>query len=163
MSELIVIGYPDRATAEQAYDTVLRLRQDAMIDIDGLALAGVDAEGATHVRTQQCVVGASAASGAVWGLMVGLLFFVPFIGFALGGAAGALIAAAGQAGVDAVFRGRVHDLLTPGAAAVVLLASTRLEDPFAAALRPFGGQVVSATLSEQAEHQLEHELTTLAR
>ena len=53
MSELIVIGYDDQATATQAYNQVLALNKDFVVTLNGLALITVDAEGKSHVETRR--------------------------------------------------------------------------------------------------------------
>lgn len=158
MSELIVIGYDDHPTATQAYGKVLELQKDFVVDLQGLAIVNVDVEGKTHVETPQKIVGVSAASGALWGMLIGLLFFVPFFGAALGGAMGALMGKAGKSGVNDEFRRQVQGLLTPGKAAVVIMASKITEDRFATAMRPFGGELLKTSLSEEDEKELAHEL-----
>lgn len=42
----------------------------------------------------------SAASGALWSMLIGLLFFVPFFGLALGGLMGALFGKLGKSGIN---------------------------------------------------------------
>ncbi len=160
MSELIVIGYADQATATQAYNQVLGLQKDFVVDLTGLAVVNVDAEGKTHVETPQKLVGVSAAGGALWGMLIGLLFFVPFFGAAIGGAMGALMGKAGKSGINAQFRDQVHDLLKPGTAAVVIMANKITEDRFADAMKPFGGELLKTSLSEEDEKELAHELGT---
>ncbi len=157
MSELIVIGYDDTASARRAYDEVLRLQQDFVVDLRGLAIVNVDADGKTHVDTPQRIVGASAAAGALWGLLLGLLFFVPGMAI-LGGAIGALFGSLNKSGVNAQFRAQVHDLLSPGHSAVVIMASKITEDKFASAMQPFGGTILKTSLSDQDEKELAAEL-----
>ncbi|MGW0032951.1 DUF1269 domain-containing protein [Streptomyces sp. NPDC003314] len=53
----------------------------------------------------------------------------------------------------AVVRQKVSDLLAPGAAAVVIMASKITEDRFAAALEPFGGTVLNTSLPEESERE----------
>lgn len=158
MSELIVIGYDDPATATQAYNTVLDLQKDMIVQLQGLATVTVDAEGKSHVETPQKIVGVSAASGALWGMLIGLLFFVPFVGLALGGAMGALLGKMGKTGVNAEFQSQVQSMLTPGRAAVVVMASKITEDKFADAMRQYGGTLLKTSLSEADERELAHEL-----
>ncbi len=158
MSELIVIGYNDMATATQAYNEVIKLQKDFVVDLQGLAIASADAEGKTHVETPQKIVGASAASGALWGMLLGLLFFVPFLGLALGGAMGALMGKAGKSGINEQFRSQVQDLLKPGNAAVVIMASKITEDKFAEAMSQYGGELLKTSLSDEDEKELAHEL-----
>ena len=45
MSELIVIGFDNPVTARAAYDEVLALQSDFIVDLRGVAVVTVDAEG----------------------------------------------------------------------------------------------------------------------
>ena len=71
MSYLIVIGYENPQTAQQAYEQVQRLQQDFIVDLRGLAIVNVDADGKTHVDTPKRIIGNSAVSGALFGLLLG--------------------------------------------------------------------------------------------
>jgi uncharacterized membrane protein len=158
MSELIVIGYDSQASATEAYNKVLALSKDLIVSLSGLAIVHVDAEGKSHVETPQKIVGVSAASGALWGMLIGLLFFVPGVGLLLGGAMGALFGKLGKSGINDQFRSQVQDMLRPGSAAVVIMASKITEDKFADAMGPFGGKVLKTSLSEEDEKELAAEL-----
>ena len=157
MSDLIVIGYEDSRTARQAYEQVQRLQKDFVVDLRGLAIVDVDADGKTHVDTPKRIIGASAVSGALFGLLLGLLFFVPGM-VLLGGAVGALMGKFNQSGIDAQFRDRVAHLVEPGHSAVVIMAAKVTEDRFAAAMQPFGGTILKTSLSESDEKELAEEL-----
>jgi len=157
MSDLIVIGYEDSRTARQAYEQVQRLQKDFVVDLRGLAIVDVDADGKTHVDTPQRIIGVSAVSGALFGLLLGLLFFVPGM-VLLGGAVGALMGKFNQSGIDAQFRERVAHLVEPGHSAVVIMAAKVTEDKFAAAMQPFGGTILKTSLSESDEKELAEEL-----
>jgi uncharacterized membrane protein len=157
MSDLIVIGYDDPATARQAYDEVLNLQRDFVVQLRGLAIVEVDADGKTHVDTPQRIVGTSAAAGALWGLLFGVLFFVPGMAL-LGGALGAVIGKLNKSGVDDRFRAQVYDVLSPGHSAVVIMAGKITEDKFAAGMQPFGGKILKTSLSETDEKELAEEL-----
>jgi len=158
MSDLIVIGYENPQTARQAYDQVQRLQRDFIVDLRGLAIVDVDADGKTHVDTPRRIIGASAATGALFGLLLGVLFFVPGMAL-LGGAIGALMGTFNKSGIDAEFRNRVEHLVEPGHSAVVIMASKVTEDKFASAMRPFGGTILKTSLSDSDEKELAEELT----
>jgi uncharacterized membrane protein len=158
VSELIVIGYDNPATATSAYNQVITLNKDFVVTLTGLAIVTVDAEGKSHVETPQKIVGVSAASGALWGMLIGLLFFVPGVGLLLGGAMGALFGKLGKSGVNEQFRAQVQDMLKPGSAAVVVMASKITEDKFAEAMGGFGGTLLKTSLSEEDEKELASEL-----
>jgi uncharacterized membrane protein len=158
MSELIVIGYDDHDQATSAYNEVLALQGDFVVELQGLAIVSVDAEGKSHVETPQKIVGMSAASGALWGMLLGLLFFVPFFGLALGGLMGALFGKLGKSGINDEFRSQVNDMLSPGKSAVVIMASKITEDKFADRMKAYGGNLLKTSLSEEDEKELAHEL-----
>ena len=157
MSDLIVIGYDNPENARKAYEQVQRLQQDFVVDLRGLAIVDVDANGKTHVDTPQRIIGTSAAGGALFGLLLGLLFFVPGMAL-LGGAIGALMGKLNKSGINTEFRNRVEHLLEPGHSAVVLMASKITEDRFGNAMRPFNGVILKTSLSESDEKELAEEL-----
>ncbi|MEU7908496.1 DUF1269 domain-containing protein [Actinoplanes sp. NPDC049118] len=158
MSDLIIIGYGDHDTAKRAYAQVLQLQKDHIVELNGLAVVTVDSEGHSHVDTPGKFVSGGAAAGALWGAIFGILFLVPVAGALVGGAMGALFGKLGKSGINDSFRERVHSLLTPGKAAVVIMSRDRTEDKFTDALRPFGGEVLQTSLSHEQEKELAEEL-----
>jgi uncharacterized membrane protein len=136
---------------------VQQLQQDFVVQLRGLAIVDVDADGKTHVDTPSRIVGSSAATGAIFGLVIGLLFLVPGM-VLLGGAIGALMGTFNKSGIDAEFRNRVAHLIEPGHSAVVIMASKVTEDKFAAAMQPFGGTILKTSLSDRDEKELAEEL-----
>ncbi|MER8232649.1 DUF1269 domain-containing protein [Streptomyces sp. NPDC094049] len=159
MAELIVIGYDDHQVAEEALATVKDLERDHVVRLAGLAVVSRDAEGETHVDTSRRVVGATAATGALWGTVFGILFLLPGVGLLTGAALGGLVGRLAQSGVDDRFREQVDALLGPGTAAVVIMASKVTEDKFTAAMRPHGGTVLKTSLSDEDERDLAERLT----
>ena len=158
MSELIIIGYDDHAVAEAAQARVLQLQKDFVVDLSGIAVVRVDADGKKHIDTPGSIVGVSATSGALWGMIIGLLFLVPGVGLLVGGAWGAVAGLAGKAGVDRSLRARVDGLLGPGKSALVVMTRKLTEDKFAAGMAEFGGTVLQTSLSDEDEKALAEEL-----
>ena len=99
-------------------------------------------------------------TAAQLGYAAGLLFLVPGVGLLIGGAWGALSGAAAKAGINRDLRSRVDGLLSPGKAALVVMARKLTEDKFAAALAPYGGTVLKTSLSDENERLLAEELST---
>jgi uncharacterized membrane protein len=156
MADLIVLAFDSEADAEGAYNKVQELQNDLIVQLSGLALVKVDDDGKTHVDYPGPVgkFGAGIAGGALFGTLIGILFFVPIAGLIFGGLFGALFAGLDKTGLDAAFRDRVKATVTAGKSAVVLYAVKITEDKFAAALRPFNGTVVQTSLSEEVEREL---------
>ncbi|ARJ03878.1 membrane protein [Cnuibacter physcomitrellae] len=160
MADLIVIAFDSETDAEGAYNQVQQLQSDLIVELAGLALVKVDAEGKTKVEYPGTVgkIGVGAAGGALFGTLIGILFFVPFAGLVFGGLFGALFAGLDKTGLDAEFRDRVKSTVTAGKSAVVVYAVKLTEDKFAAALAPYNGTVVQTSLSQEDEQELIHDL-----
>lgn len=160
MADLIVIAFDSETQAEAAYNEIQNLESDLVVELAGLALVKVDGEGKTKVEYPGTVgkVGVGAAGGALFGGLIGILFFVPFAGLIFGGLFGALFAGLDKTGLDAEFRDRVKSTVSAGKSAVVLYANKVTEDKFAAALAPYQGTVVQTSLSVEDEKALIHDL-----
>ncbi|MEU2077655.1 DUF1269 domain-containing protein [Streptomyces sp. NPDC013489] len=160
MSELIVLGYDDRAVANRVFAEVQKLGDSDAVELTGLAVVSVDADGKTHVDTparRKGEAALSATAGALWGLVFGMIILTPGLGV-VGAAVGGLIGKLNQMGVDNTFRDKVQSLLTPGSSAVVVMASKVAEDKFGAAVEPFGGTVLKTSLPEESERELAEQL-----
>ncbi|MFB7611397.1 DUF1269 domain-containing protein [Streptomyces gardneri] len=158
MGELIVIGYDDTDVADRAFETVRELQRDYVVHLNGLAVVEVDEDGRTHVDSDSRVVGTSTTTGAVWGAIFGLLFLVPGVGLLTGAAIGGLVGRLSRFGIDDRFRQQVGNLLKPGSAAVVIMASQVTDDKFTAAMQQHGGTVLKTSLSDEDEKELAEQL-----
>ncbi|MFE7585775.1 DUF1269 domain-containing protein [Streptomyces gardneri] len=158
MGELIVIGYDDTDVADRAFETVRDLQRDYVVHLNGLAVVEVDEDGRTHVDSDSRVVSTSTTTGAVWGAIFGLLFLVPGVGLLTGAAIGGLVGRLSRFGIDDRFRQQVGDLLKPGSAAVVIMASKVTDDKFTAAMQQHGGTVLKTSLSDEDEKELAEQL-----
>lgn len=158
MSELIVITFQNEPDAEAAYQKVLNLQKDLVVELAGVALVKVDASGKKQVETPHSGdLGKDVGQGALFGVIIGLLFFIPFLGLALGGALGALFAHLDKSPVNAEFRERVQAAVTAGKSAVVVYASKIDESRFAEQMRSFGGETVRTSISEEEADRLAHD------
>ncbi len=153
MADLVVLGYPDTNTAKTVYGKVQELQKDFIIDGAAAVLTRAS-DGKVHVETPTGAVGAGAASGALWGGLIGLLFFVPIGGLILGGLMGAVMGKVADMGIDDEFRQKVQDVLQPGTSAVVLIFSKVTPDKALAALAPYGGEVLRTSLTKEAEDEI---------
>lgn len=162
VADLIVIAFDSETDAEAAYAQVQRLQDDLVVELSGLALVKVDAEGKTQVEYPGPAgkIGVGVAGGALFGTLIGILFFVPVVGLVFGGLFGALFAGIDKTGLDSEFRNRVKSVVSAGKSAVVIYANKITEDKFAAALAPYKGTVVQTSLSEDVERELIHDLGT---
>jgi uncharacterized membrane protein len=93
-----------------------------------------------------------------WGLLFGLLFFIPLFGVAVGAGIGALLAKIEESGVDKEFQRQVQGLVTPGTSALFLVVENVTPETAVDALSRYGGTVLKTSLSHDAAAALQAEL-----
>src|SRR5436190_2466302 len=159
MADLIAIGYPDETTAIDAQQEAERLAGDLVIQADAIAAIVRDKDGKYKVTTNHHPVAGGTAWGMWWGLLFGLLFFVPVFGMAIGAGFGALFGKLEATGIDKAFQEQVRAMLKPGTSALFLVVEKVTPDKALERLKPFGGTVLKTSLSEEAEAELQSELS----
>src|SRR5246127_520312 len=158
MSDLIAIGYPDEATADEAADEARRLAQDLIIQPDAIAVIVRDKEGKYHTHTSHHMVSGGAVWGMFWGMLFGLLFFVPVLGMGIGAGMGALMGKISKSGVDKAFQDQVRGMLQPGTSALFLMVEKVTPDKAIEAMSRYGGTVLKTSLSKEGEQELQDAL-----
>ena len=161
MSDLIAIGYPEEATAEEAADEARRMARDLIIEPDAIAVIVRDKEGKYHVHTSHHPVGAGTTWGMFWGLLFGLLFFIPVFGIAIGAGLGALMGKITKSGIDKSFQDQVRGMLQPGTSALFLMVEKVTPDRAVEGLSKYGGTVLKTSLSNEQEAKLKAALGKL--
>ncbi|GAA4861831.1 DUF1269 domain-containing protein [Kitasatospora terrestris] len=154
MSNLFAIAYPDLATAQQVRDELVGLQKQKLIELEDVVVVERRADGKVKLHQAVSTTGAGAASGALWGGVIGLLFFMPFLGAAVGGATGAAVGASTDVGVDDNFMRQVGEQLEPGGAAVFALVRKATADKVVPAVAAFGGRLIQTSLSHEEEEHL---------
>jgi uncharacterized membrane protein len=95
-----------------------------------------------------------AASGAIWGGLIGLIFLMPLFGMALGAAAGAAGGALSDAGVDDRFMKELGESLEPGGAALILHVRKVSADKVLPEIK-VPGKIIQTSLSDENEKNLQ--------
>lgn len=158
MAELIVIGYPDVATANQALETVGQLERDLIMQVQGAAVVEKTTDGKVNMVTKTGATSGGALFGGFWGLLFGLPFLILVGGLILGGLIGGIMGTMGGWGIKDEFRSRVQDVLKPGTAALVMYVVKATPDKALEALAPLGGEVLRTSLSAEAEKEINEAL-----
>lgn len=157
MSNLFVIGYPDVPAAAAARDKILSLQKEHLIELDDIVVVE-NKDGKIKLHQSANLAGLGAASGALWGGLIGLIFFMPLLGMAVGAAAGAAGGALTDVGVDDKMMKDLANTLSPGSAAVFALVRQSTQDKVIAELAPYGGKLLQSSLSAEAEEHLREAL-----
>jgi uncharacterized membrane protein len=120
MADLIAIGYPDETIATAAADEARRLARDLIIQPDAIAVIIRDKDGSYRVQTSHH--GRRRRDlGHVLGVPVGLLFFIPVLGLAIGAGMGALFGKLAKTSIDKQFQEQVRDMVKPGTSCLFLM------------------------------------------
>lgn len=156
MSEMIAIEYSDVATAKTARQKIMDLQRQRLISVRDAAVVEVNAGGKVKVHQAASATGAGAATGAMWGGLIGLLFFAPFLGMAIGAGTGALAGKSVDIGVDDTFMKDLAASIQPGSAVLFLLVDQITIDKVVAEMAPhqLGGRLLRSSLSHEAEQRL---------
>ncbi|NUR85220.1 MAG: DUF1269 domain-containing protein, partial [Nonomuraea sp.] len=154
MSQLIAIAYPDVATATMVRDRLFAMQKENLITLQDAAIAERKQDGKIKLHQVNSTVGVGAAGGALWGGLIGLLFFMPLLGMAMGAAAGAAGGALTDVGVDDDFMKQLGDKMEPGTAALFLLVVDSTPDKVIPDIAQYGGHIMKTSLSHDQEEQL---------
>ncbi len=154
MATLIAIAYPDADTAERVRDELDRARQEYMVELHDAVVVVHGPDGKIKLHQKYSTAGAGAAGGAVWGGIIGLLFLAPLLGMAFGAASGALVGGMSDVGINDGFMKELGNKLPAGSAALIALGRSDAPERVLERLRPFGGEVIQTSLSEDDEQRL---------
>jgi len=157
MSDLYAIGYADTQTAEQVLQQIGGLQAQNLIQLDDAVIVERHADGKVKLHTPGGSNSArGAAGGALWGGLIGLLFFAPLVGMAIGAGTGAVAGKATDTGVNDDFMRNLGSQLAPGAAALVLLVRSMTNDKVFEQLHgQYGGVLLQSSLSKEEEKVLQ--------
>ena len=154
MSDLIVLTFPNESGAYQMRDKLLQLQKQQLITLSDAAIVIRKADGKPKVKQLHSLVGAGALGGAFWGMLIGLLFFAPWLGLAAGALGGALGGKFTDIGVDDKFIKEVGETIEPGHSALFLLVEKSTPDKVLPELESFDATVLQTSLSNEQEAKL---------
>ena len=154
MSELIVFAFDNETGADDMASAIQQLQKEELIKLDDAAVVIRKQGGKPKVKQAQKLVGAGALGGAFWGMLIGLLFFMPWLGLAVGAAAGALAGHFTDIGIDDKFIKQVSGTIEPGHSALFLLVAEATTDKVLDRLEKYNATVIRTSLSAEDEAKL---------
>ncbi|WP_030255231.1 DUF1269 domain-containing protein [Streptomyces violens] len=154
MTDLVVLGFPDKEKAEAVMRLGKELSRQELLDLEDAALAWRTQDGKIHVEQTYHTTATGAAGGALWGTLFGMLFLMPVFGAAVGAASGAAVGKLTDVGINDAFIKEVARTLEPGRAAVFALVRRSTPDRVREALRPFNPTVIRTSLTKDREEEL---------
>jgi uncharacterized membrane protein len=151
---MVVFAFKDEDSAVQMRDKLVGLQKMQLIQLSDAAVVVRRQDGKVKVKQAVSLVGAGALGGAFWGMLIGLLFFMPWLGLAIGAASGALGGALSDYGVDDKFIKQVGSTIEPGHSALFLLVESWTEDRVMDEIAGFDAEVLQTSLSKEDEAKL---------
>jgi uncharacterized membrane protein len=162
MSTLIAIVFHDESTAFEMRAALAKMQSQYLLEMDDAVVVTRDYKGKIKLHQAVSLTAAGAATGAFWGMLIGLLFFNPILGLAVGAGAGALSGKLTDLGVDNTMAKQLGDELTPGSSALIVLVRKVTADKVLDGLKQFAGKgrVFQTSLSKDDETSLREVLET---
>src|ERR1700751_3703463 len=160
MSSLTVWKFPTPFGADAALEKLNALQSQQLITVQDAATVSWEA-GKKKPKTRQMndTTARGALGGAFWGLLFGLIFFVPLPGLAIGAASGALFGSLADVGISDSFIKSVRDQVTPGTSALFLLSSDAVMDRVKAEFPAGEAQLITTNWSAEQEPKLREAFT----
>jgi uncharacterized membrane protein len=154
MTHLVVLGVDSPAKAEELFDLAGDLAKQELLQLQDAAYAYRDAKGKVRIHQAVSLTGAGAASGALWGTLIGMLFLMPVAGLAIGAGTGALAGKLADVGINDDTIKQIGSQLEDGKAAVFLLARSATVDRVIDAIKPYNPTVIQTNLTREREEEL---------
>lgn len=154
MSDLVAIVYPSVQQAEAMREKVLGLQRDYLIELNDAVVAEKLPDGKVKLHQLLNMTAAGAASGSLWGALVGMIFLMPLAGLAIGAASGALGGALSDYGIEDKFMKELAGATKPGDAVLFLLIRKMTTDKVLEAVKGTGGTVLRTSFSQEQEQKL---------
>jgi uncharacterized membrane protein len=154
MTHLVVLGLDSPAKAEEVFDLAGDLAKQELLQLQDAAYAYRDDRGKVRIHQAVSLTGAGAASGALWGTLIGMLFLMPVAGLAIGAGTGALTGKLADVGINDDTIKQIGGQLEQGKAAVFLLAKSATVDRVIDAIKPYNPTVIQTNLTKDREEEL---------
>jgi uncharacterized membrane protein len=149
-----VFAFKDETGATEMRDALAGLQKKHLISLADAAVVIRKPDGKVKIKQAVSLVGAGALGGAFWGMLIGLLFWMPWLGLAIGAVSGAIGGKLSDVGVDDGFIKEVGNTIEPGHSALFLLVEDWTEDKVLEELTKFDAQVLQTSLSREDEAKL---------
>ncbi len=158
MADLVAIAFPDEAKAEEVRQKLLSMQKEYLIELGDAVIALKRPDGSVKLNQLVNTTAAGAASGAMWGTLIGLIFLNPLAGAAIGAASGALGGKLSDVGINDQFMKDCAKALHGGEAALFVLIRKVTADKVLDGLRGVGGRVIQTSFDHTKEAALREAL-----
>jgi uncharacterized membrane protein len=171
MSNLVVFDFDGIHTADEVLNKLRSLQKEYLIDLEDACVVEREKGGKIHIKQAVNLTALGASSGglrgAMWGMLVGLLFMNPLAGMAVGAiagaGAGALSGSLADYGIRDDFIKKLAETIPEGSSALFVLFRSVTEDKVFPEIEPYKPRVLKTSLSNEAEARLRAALSKAAQ
>jgi uncharacterized membrane protein len=163
MAELVAIVYPKEEIASKVMEKLKELTKLYLIELEDAVYVTKNKDGEVKLHQSIDLTGAGAVGGAFWGMLIGLLFFMPLGGMIIGAIAGAIGGKLADFGIEDDFAKSLANEMSPGSSAVFMLVRKVTLDKVEPELAKFGGKLLHTSLSKEMEEKLQASINEAAK
>jgi len=156
MSDLVAVLFDDEHTALEMRAELAKLQKEYLIEMDDVVVVTKDAEGKIKLHQAVNLTAMGALSGGFWGMLIGMIFFNPLLGLAVGAGAGAISGKLADIGIDDKMMKDMAESFKPGNSALFVLVRKMTGDKVLEDLKEFAGKgkVLKTSLTKDKEDEL---------
>lgn len=154
MTDLIVLAFDNDRAAFEVRDKLISLQKQHLIRLADAAVAVRSKDGGLRIKQIVDLTAQGALGGAFWGLLAGILFWMPSLGMAIGTILGAISGALSDYGVNDEFIYEVARTIEPGQSALFLLVVDATMDRVIEEIGHWNPRVLRTNLSREQEKKL---------
>ena len=155
MSDLVVIGFDDEYKALEMRAALAKMQKEYLIEMEDVVVVTKNEKSKVKLHQARNLTAAGAVGGGFWGMLIGMIFFNPLIGVALGAGAGAISGALTDIGISNKFMKELSETFKPGSSALFVLVRKATPDKVLDQLKGFGGKVIRTSLTADKESDLQ--------
>ena len=156
MSTLVAVVFNDEHTAFAMRAELARMQKELLIELEDAVVVTRDQNGKTKLDQAVNLTSAGALGGGFWGMLIGMIFLNPLLGFALGAGAGALSGKFSDIGLDDKMMKDLAPSFKPGSSALFVIVRRATTDKVLEGLKQFAGKgkVFQTSLNKDDEEAL---------
>lgn len=156
MSDLVAVLFEDEHTALEMRAELAKLQKEYLIEMDDVVVVTKDAEGKIKLHQAVNMTAMGALSGGFWGMLIGMIFFNPLLGLAVGAGAGAISGKLSDIGIDDKMMKDMAESFKPGNSALFVLVRKMTADKVLDDLKEFAGKgkILRTSLTKDKEDEL---------
>ena len=154
MTDLVVLAFDGEDTAEQVRNKLVDLNKQYLLNLREAVEVVRHSDGKIKIKDEPRLTGIGALGGAFWGFLIGWIFLLPAVGFAVGAVVGATIGHLQNYGIDKDFMKGVEEAIQPGQSAIFIVANDLKLDRIEPDLKTYHPRVLRTSLSTDQEEKL---------